>query len=226
MAMGLSKAFRRYKLTSKCPLCGKFIMSVTLSDQNGKKISFFKPLPLMDRSAIAQCPKCAGCWPVFAESQPVPPEDALAPSFVETERSEESLGEEQRLIDNSASSISLTRRFTINKEWVQSFSVDQERASTIGGSLSVGVGKIANVGVKAEEAVKRKYSISEETKHTYAEEVVLDVPPKTKLRVIFHWKRLWQHGFVVMRADTEREIRVPYRVAVGLTFDQTQIDET
>ena len=48
-------------------------------------------------------------------------------NFKKTFRTEESIGEEQRVIDNSKCSISLTRRFSVSKEWKQSFNVDYEK---------------------------------------------------------------------------------------------------
>lgn len=146
-------------------------------------------------------------------------------SITETYRSEEFLGEEQRVIDNSKSTISLTRGFIVSKEWSQSYAVEYEQAHTIGGGFNVGIGDKAGIKIAAEKTLRAQYSISEETRQTYAEEVVLEVPAQTKLRVFFRWKRVWQHGLVTLRDRRSREIEVPFRVVVGLTFDQAQVDE-
>jgi hypothetical protein len=75
------------------------------------------------------------------------------------------------------------------------------------------------------DSVRKKFSISEESQETYAEQVELDVPAATHLTVYFQWKRIWQCGFIQFRNQNNEEWQVPFRVAVGVTFDQQQVDE-
>ena len=72
--------------------------------------------------------------------------------------------------------------------------------------------------------MRRTYSVSEDTKETCREEVSCQVPAHTKLTVVVRWKRIWQHG-LVQTAQGAVSLDIPFRVAVGLTFDQQQIDE-
>lgn len=146
-------------------------------------------------------------------------------NIVETIRSEEPVGEEQRAIDNSGSAINLTRRFTVSKEWSQSYTVQYERVRSSGGEFNLGIADKAGIKLTIQEALKSQYSISDETRRAYAEEVVLEIPAKTRLRVFFHWKRIWQHGIIKLRDQRNREIEIPFQVVIGLTFDQTQVDD-
>jgi hypothetical protein len=45
-------------------------------------------------------------------------------------------------------------------------------------------------------ALKQRYSIKSEAKQSHTEEVTVKVPATTRLTIVFHWKRLWQHGLV------------------------------
>jgi len=67
--------------------------------------------------------------------------------------------------------------------------------------------------------------MSEEAKETYVEEIESEVPAFTKLSLVFRWKRIWQHGVVQLNTSEGDEIRVPYKIVVGITFDQFQTDE-
>ena len=212
------------------------------------------PYPEMDRSAIAECPKCEQRWAVFSESQPGmvrqktkimtvqsnKPEKLterkhstasgiVSLTILETERVEEFLGSEQRLIDNSNSSTNLTRKFTISKEWSQSYTIEYENTTTRGGEGGIGLQffnfNLGNIKLTTQSNLKEKYSISESSKQTYGEEIVIQIPPHTKLRVFFQWKRLWQHGLIKLKDSNGSECELPFRVVIGVTFDQMQVDE-
>lgn len=222
---GYSKEHVKFFLTSKCPLCGKLIFRALLFKGDGTRISLPTFVWNLDRSAVAECPKCRQRWPVFATSTPAVSKQQHIGATMETIISEEPLGEEQRLIDNSKSVISLTRRFTISKEWSQFCVIEYEKAQITERELDIGINMAASIKMGTEEVLRAKYSISEETRRTYTEEIVLEVPAKTKVRVYMHWKRLWQHGLVKLRDQKNKEIEVPFKVVVGVTFDQTQHDE-
>ncbi len=144
---------------------------------------------------------------------------------IETIRTEEAIGDEQRIIDNSKSSSQVTRRFTISKEWSQIKTIEYEQAELSGKEIRIGVENISSLGVSVENSITTKYTSSNEQKHSYSEEITLEIPAKTKLRVTFSWKRIWQNGIIKVCDELGNEILIPYRVVVGVTFDQTQIDE-
>ena len=146
--------------------------------------------------------------------------------IAETTRSEESLGEEQRIIDNLNSSIQVSRRFTVSKGWSQSYAIGYENVSTNKGEIGFNILNQANLKYAIEEALKEQYSISEQSSRTCAEEVLLEVPARTKLCVSFQWKRIWQHGVIKLPSQKGQIIEVPFQVVVGLTFDQVQTDKT
>ncbi len=91
-------------------------------------------------------------------------------NVLETERVEEHLGSEQRIIDNSKSGITVTREFTISKEWSQSYTIDYEQTKALGGE--VGGVFLATFKATFQRTIKDHYSISEGTKLTYSEKSV------------------------------------------------------
>lgn len=228
---GLSEEQAKYALTSKCPLCGAYPFfrgGLRIFKSDGTRLTGLHTLaPALweDRSLMAECPKCRQRWPVFDTYQPSVSNQLHIVSIVETSISEEFIGEEQKLIDNSNSATSLTRRIAVNREWSQSYTVEYEKTQTIGGEFNIGIDKATSIKLAAGEALRAKYSVSEETRRTRTDEIVLNVPSQTKLRVFIHWKRLWQHGLVKLRDEKNREFEVPFKVAVDVTFDQIQRDE-
>lgn len=179
---------------------------------------------------VAMCPKCGKKWPVFSGGN-VPDISQQQTPIVkdievkETHRSEEGIGSEQRVVDNSKSSIELERRFTVSKDWAQSVSFEEETGKSSGTEISVGISEVADIKAAAEQELKSRYTKTEETRQTYAEEIILKVPGNTKLLVEFNWKRIWQHGNIIIHTDAGEALNLPFKIIVGVTFDQTQIDQ-
>ena len=52
---------------------------------------------------------------------------------------------------------------------------------------------------------------------------MIQVPPNSHIRVAVSWKKIWQHG-VAQIVNGGHALEVPYRIATGMTFDQSTID--
>ncbi len=225
----------------KCPSCGESALGFTSPRLNyysrdGRQLSFgahstdlmlykstlgFKP-----STEFAECQKCGYRWSIYEKFQPNIP--AQKPEFlgiIETERSEEIIGVDTRLIDNSRSSSKLIRKFSINREWAKVYSIEYEKTQVDGIELGVGVSEAASIKVASEKSIRNKYCTSEESREIYSEDVELEIPAFAKLNLIFQWKWIWQHGFILLCNANGNESRIPFRVVVGITFDQSQIDE-
>jgi hypothetical protein len=187
-------------------------------------------LPLTGRlkEAAAQWQKN---WPAAARADaPVPAEPvsaapetpAITSTVVEGSRYEVPLGEESRTVDNSKSSSPTTRVVRLTREWARTCTVDVERDMTVRGSAGLRIG-VLDLKAEAERMLRTTYSVTSEERETFAEEVTLNVAKRTKSEIIFFWKEIRQKG-IVRISGAGFEARVPYEVAVGLTFDQQQID--
>jgi DNA-directed RNA polymerase subunit RPC12/RpoP len=222
--LGLSDEFRQFYTSGyRCLRCNTRLLNilgqltVDFYANNGEKMSMWQLAPL--RADIAQCPKCGYRWPTRKG------EARSKPTVFETERIEEGIGSDARIIDNSRSAVTLTRTFSISKEWSKSYSIEYEKATVKSGGLNVGLDEMSGLTASFEETVRERFSITRESKEIYTEEIQIQVPASKKLSVIFDWKRVWQLGYLQFYDLNNRESKVPFRVVVGITFDQRQIDD-
>jgi hypothetical protein len=144
---------------------------------------------------------------------------------VETARSEQPLGSEDRDIDNSQSDTTVTRSFKATKRWAQSCQVEFEKSRLSGQGGEVTIPNVASLKGNVEETLRRQYSASSEEEQTFEEEVTVTVPPRTALHLVMDWKRIVQEGYVRLEHGDGRIVEVPFQVAVGVTFDQRQSGE-
>lgn len=150
------------------------------------------------------------------------PASIIEPELVEGEISEEPLGDEQRIIDSSQSSVSITRHVSISKEWMQSYDISDEEVTKAQAGGEAKISSVFALKLAAEQQLRSRYSISEQIKKTYTEDVTIEVPPNTKVCMLFKWKRLVRSGVVRFSMPDGSTIELPYRVAWGVTFDQEQ----
>lgn len=147
----------------------------------------------------------------------------VAGTVVEGSRYEVPLGDEVRVVDNSRSASATTRVVRLKREWTRMSAVDMERASTTQGSAGIGL-RVLELKAAAERTLSETYSERTEKRETFEEEVTLNIAPRTRCRVVFSWKEIRQKG-VVQLANGSSQVRIPYEVVVGITFDQQQIDD-
>lgn len=231
---GYSEEYKKFLSSGyKCLKCNKTLLN-RLGNFNGKYYSqdgaqIAYPAVVFRRDVVVECPDCAHRWNMYGKSNPIRPNKLEVVSIIETHRSEEILGIGQRLIDNSKSTSKTTRKFTVSQEWSKSYSIQYENTQVNGIEWNLGVKlpeiEIANIKLTSQETLKNQYSVSEGKKENYTEEVQVEVSGYKKLKVIFTWKRIWQHGVIKFRHQDNTEFDVPFQVAVEVTFDQSQIDE-
>ncbi len=202
--------------TAKCPNCDFPIGSdlvdnknLTIYDDVGREVVW----TAFNRNVhIFKCANCGSPWFYLKPSDKI--------ELRETDRAEEYIGEEQFIIDNSDSDVTSTRDKEFEKEWTKSFSIEYENAFSEKGEKSI---KINQTGAKVsvEKSIKEKYSASNTVKETHVEKSSWDVPGRTKVLVTIKWKKIWQNGYVEMLKNEEK-IKIPFRTAVGITYDQVQ----
>lgn len=227
-AFGVSDEHKKYLSSGyRCPSCDaantNFLGMVTTNyySADGKKIALIGGGAV--RGDIAECPKCGYRWKVYAKAAEAPPADDTSLEVVETDRSEEVFGEDRRVIDNTRNSGQTTRTITFTKEWTRSYDIQTEKAEGTGAEFSLGVKDAAELKLSSEQKLRNTYTVSHETQETCSEQVTCTVEPRTRLTVVVRWKRIWQQGHIRM-TRSGNEVRIPFRVAVGMTFDQEQIE--
>lgn len=71
-----------------------------------------------------------------------------------------------------------------------------------------------------EQGLAHSYAISANRREEFAEEIGVEIEPGADVTVILIWKRIWQHGVANVLIQG-RQSSVPFRMAVGVTFDQS-----
>jgi hypothetical protein len=152
---------------------------------------------------------------------PVPPPQIL--EYVETDQTEEPLGQEVRVIDNRQSSTGVTRSVKASREWTTNLTVGTENTRTLGGEMGVEKRWLTIKG-KIESELQHNYSMEVGSRHLFEESLTISAPPRTSIRLVLHWKRIWQNGVVRLSHYDGAITEVPYKFVVNVTFDQSQQD--
>jgi hypothetical protein len=224
---GLSDEQEAFARTSRCPKGHLLLGTLRLTDSKGQPVGILTPYPLMDKGTVAECPTGGEKWPVFRGAAPVhqAPMGWEVVAVEETVRFEKPVGRDERILDASRSNATATRSLSFSREWTETVSVESEKTQTMGGGISLSMADLIKLEGSAETALKSHYGVSSQRRQTSTEEVSLTVPAGTRLKIILHWKELWQGGSVRLRNVSGAEVRVPFAVRSGITFDQETIDE-
>jgi hypothetical protein len=213
----------------KCPTCHARLLNVmgcvtaNFYTADGKNVSVWEAV--VRRATTVECPKCGHLWKRCGANPVSAPYGIGLLGIVETDRGEEFLGEDRRVIDNTKSSSPLTRNFTFMKGWSKSCQVDLERVQANGAELNFCATAAIALKLSSEEKLRQNYAITLGSKETATKEVSCTVSGHQKLTVVVRWKRILQHGFI-QATMIGLPLRIPFYIAVGVTIDQQQIEES
>lgn len=224
-----SEEYSKFKWSGRCPACGnrhllnlrKALASWKIYDSEGQQVSRLT-LTRLQPGSYCVCQKCGYKLMIFVADNPPAQPVAQLVEALETHRSEEPLGRDERVIDNLSNSREVTRKFLVSREWTRDYQLEREQTDRSVDSLAIGSDDIINLSFETERLLKERYSLAESTRETYAEEVTLIVPAKARLVVYFQWKKIWQHGIIRVRVASSTIVGYNFRVVSGITFDQTQ----
>lgn len=221
---GLSPEQSRFQRSNRCPRCNQLTLP-RYRTPDGASISRLTPYPMMNKSAIGECPRCGQAWAVFGNGQPLPDATVGGTEVVESGRSEDAYFEDERLLDNRGSTSAAHQTLTVTEQWTQTVQLDRERAKTSSNGGSLDLGGVASLEAKAEQTLRESYSISEDRQRTFSAELTVEVPPRTLRRLVLTYRRIWQDGVVRVTHRDGSTLEVPFRVALNLTLDWSQHDE-
>jgi hypothetical protein len=211
-----SDAYKRWRRTSRCPICGRFIW-YTRQFVNGQEHRTLRLGALDDPAAIEQCPRCDGRWFAYDQSR-------LVEVIELPNRITEVVAHQEIVMDNSAGTSPMLRTKTIGHEWTQAYEVTLEEASAIEKGIQIGKPDVATVSSMAKNALATTYHLKNEARKSYTEEIPFDVPPGIRQVVTLTFKRIWQCGVIKLLDVAGNPLEVPYKVAVDLEMDMTRQD--
>jgi hypothetical protein len=213
----------------KCQSCGhqdRIRGAVQYRLPDGTELSAGKNMGLLPKEAVAECRSCATRWPVFkGGTLALPPGDDSVET-IETERSVEPHHSDPLELDNLGGTSPLRHTVTISQEWTQTVQVDSEHAKIENTTSGAEVPGLGTFGRKAEDAVKRSYSVSEQSRKVLTREFAFEVPPGTKRVVSFDYARVWQHGLARVTSSDGAVAELPFKVAVDMTVNLAVDDTT
>lgn len=240
----------KFTLTQKCPLCGKFLLrGARIHGADGQQLGALRTIaslaPEHRAGVVAKCPKCQGEWPVYAsagaavavavavaDATPEPQPEPFSPPpsdevrIRETGRIEEPYLEDDREFDNRGGTTATTQTISVSEQWTQTLQL--ERETTTNGQLNgtIGAGKIVSVTAQVERALRSNYSLTDSSQRTFATQLQIEVPPRTLRRIQLRYRRIVQTGVAEVPTANGSQLEVPFRVALNLTLDWAQQDET
>jgi len=165
----------------------------------------------MASATVAECSRCGGRWPVFAES--VEPQRGSA-RFHEQERYWETGATQTRTIDNSRRDSELEQIERFAHEWRAAVTIDKDVSTSA---------EFSALGTSAERAVKVHYDLSHETVRTDTTELQVTVQPRTISKITLRPEYEWRRGVVHMQ-DGRRWVDLPYHARVGVNL-RVDVDE-
>jgi hypothetical protein len=207
---------------TKCPRCKRWIIYTVTYEPGGRVRRIRNP---KHPAALVECPRCHDRW--FFFQQPVEIE------FLEGEQSSTIAHTEEIELDNSRGTSPLLRTRTISEEWTHTYEVEREETNTTGLKAGLGIEHGPNLEVTAEQAIKERYSISDQKKETYSEELSFEVPPGVRRNVRVTFKEVWEQGRVRLalpstardfESDEVTKVELPFRVVVDVVMDVAQED--
>jgi hypothetical protein len=189
------------------------------------------PLIVVDAYVLARRTRrgqTLGAWEWFWSSTAKPQVKAVwkLAEIRKADRTEQPIGRDSKVLDNSRSEGSLKRSLEVSREWSYEYSVDNEQARKIVDTKTLQVKDGPSQTLSIENALRQKYGYSENAKHIYKENVEVDIPPRRKVTIYFHWKNILETGVIVLTNQFSETVDVPYSIVIGVTFDQEHIDST
>ncbi len=145
----------------------------------------------------------------------------------ETGRVEELYLEDDREFDNRGGTTATTQTISVSEQWTQTLQLERETTTTGQLTGTIGAGRLLSVTAEIERALRSNYSLSESSQRTFTSELQIEVPPRTLRRIQLRYRRIIQTGIAeVPVAAGAPALQIPFRVALNLTLDWAQQDET
>ena len=141
-----------------------------------------------------------------------------------TFRREEPLGDEVIAFNNAESSSTAVETIRLSRTARISMSVDLTKAKSISGSAGVTFLELAKVQASMQNEITNRYSFSAGSELTFEQTTVVNIPARTSVQVILHWKTIWATGTIVIAERNVEVAEIPFEVTVGLAFDKETRD--
>jgi serine/threonine protein kinase len=139
-------------------------------------------------------------------------------------RRQEDLGDEVYTFDNSKSDSTSTETIRIAHTARIEVDVDLSKARSVDGHVRLQFPTLAAVEGRIRSEILEKHRLSLKDELFFEQTTTISIPARTSVRVVFHWKRVWEEGTVVLGHRASAQAEVPYAITVMLSFDKETSD--
>jgi hypothetical protein len=129
--------------------------------------------------------------------------------------------DEVRNVDNLKSDVPFKRTIRVSRRWSQTIQVQTQLARESGTSGGLGVSSIFTAEVRKSlvQTLSSNYAVSSQMERVFEDTFEVEVPPRTRMQILLHWKRVVQTGMLRLRSSDGRTIVVPFRVGIDVAVD-------
>lgn len=137
-------------------------------------------------------------------------------------------GDEPKYVDNLKSDVPFKRTIRATRRWTQHIQIQTQSARESGTSGGLGLSTIFTAELRKTllRTLSTNYSASSEMERVFEDTFEVEVPPRTRMHILLHWKRVVQIGKMRIRSSDGRVIEVPFRVAIDLAVDPESSTES
>jgi hypothetical protein len=137
-------------------------------------------------------------------------------------------GDEPKFVDNLKSDVPFKRTIRASRRWTQTVQLQTQSARESGTSGGLGLSAIFTAELRKTllHTLSSSYSASSQMERVFEDTFEVDVPPRTRMQIMLHWKRVVQIGKLRIRSSDGRVIYVPFRVVIDLSVDPENSTES
>jgi hypothetical protein len=137
-------------------------------------------------------------------------------------------GDEPKFVDNLKSDVPFKRTIRASRRWTQTVQLQTQSARESGTSGGLGLSSIFTAELRKTllHTLSSSYSASSEMERVFEDTFEVEVPPRTRMHIMLHWKRVVQIGRMRIRSSDGRTIHVPFRVVIDLSVDPENSTES
>lgn len=139
-------------------------------------------------------------------------------------RRETALYDEPHNFDNSKSSSTSVQKITIANTVRFQVALHTDRTRVAGGKAGVKVFDLVNLEGRIERQIVDKRAESVERELSISQTSEISIPARKHVRMVIHWKLVWEEGFVTLGDGSRAVAEVPYEVTARLRYDMTTED--
>jgi serine/threonine protein kinase len=139
---------------------------------------------------------------------------------------QEDHGDDVYTFDNSRSSSTSVETIHVAHTAKVEITIDLSKARSPGGQAGIRFLDFASIEGQIKSEIRMRHELALKEELVFDQTTAISIPASTHVRVVFHWKRVWQEGTVTLGQRGAALAEVPYAITIALRFDKETSDIT